>query len=110
MIHYSLLLINARMPVALLQKEPGSRYWETMLTAKGDGAESAVFEITKLPDGWKADLYQINKARDYSAVNLWVETPPDAKPGRYFVEVATSVGAQTVSREFILDLVEPIQQ
>lgn len=96
--------------VALSQRTPGSRYWGTMLTAKGDAAESAVFEITKLPDGWKADLYQINKARDYSAVNLWVETPPGASPGRYFIEVATSVGAQTVSREFILDLVESIQQ
>lgn len=95
--------------VALTQWAPGSRNWQTMLTAKGDAAESAVFEITKLPEGWKGNVYQINKSRDYNAVNVFVETPPGASPGRYFIEVTTTVRVQRVAREFVLDLLESIQ-
>jgi hypothetical protein len=96
--------------VALSQKSPGGRYWETMLTAKGNAAESAVFEITRLPEGWKWNVYQINKSRDSNTVNLLVETKPGASPGRYFIEVTTTVRAQRVAREFVVDLVESLQQ
>jgi hypothetical protein len=95
--------------VALVQRTPGSRYWETMLMAKGDGVESAVFEITKLPEGWKGNVYDINKSDGYKAVNVFVETPPGAGPGRYFIEVTTKVGVQRSAREFVLDLLESIQ-
>lgn len=95
--------------VALSQWAPGSRNWETMLAVKGDAAESARFEIAKLPEGWKANVYPILQNGNTSSVNLFVELPPGASPGRYFIEVTTTVGAQRVSREFVLELIESIQ-
>ena len=92
--------------VTLSQTAPAARYWQTGLTAKGTGAESAQFEITKLPEGWNANVHPILKGRDTSSVNLLVQPPPDASPARYFIEVTVTAGAQQVSREFVVELIE----
>jgi hypothetical protein len=90
--------------VVLSQTAP--QYWQAMLASQGNGAESAQFEITKLPAGWKGNFYPLVRGRNSNNVNLIVETPPGASPGRYFLEVTAAVGAQHVSREFVVELLE----
>jgi len=93
----------------VLSQKHAPQYWEAMLTAGGDGAESAQFEVTKLPTGWKGNFYPLLHSRNFSSVNLIVETPPGASPGRYFLEVTAAEGAERVSREFVVELLDFIQ-
>jgi hypothetical protein len=98
--------------VALSQRAPGSQYWGTDLmglAAKGNGADSAHFEITKVPEGWKANVYPIWQSPSTNPANLFVEPAPDAGPGRYFLQVTAVVGEQRVTREFIVELFEQVR-
>ena len=93
-------------PNQQLLSQTSPQYWQAMLTAKGDGADSAQFEVTKLPAGWKGNFYPLLKGRDSNAVNLIVETPSDVSPGRYFLEVATTAGSRRVLCEFVVEVLE----
>jgi hypothetical protein len=64
------------------------------------------FTLANVPNGLSAKLSPVTSRNGSAEVDVAVQATPDAKPGRYVIDVSAESGAETIRTELLVDVVQ----